>query len=231
MAVGMEQLQVVQAILATVYTPDPVVDLPLFFLLQELSAATTASSLLLPQIRDLRTPGQGCLHPLEQPSLEVPLPCRVIRVGLAANLHMPLDAYSSRLHQADGVRLSLTIPDSSGKHPTAVPEPLEVFLLDPLPAFLTMALAAPTPEHATDPRIHVAKGALTARMTVIHRPALDLWIQGPDQFSRRAVASLPLYYFPDPGPATTGIPLPTLAYPEMAIEIDIFAIKEAADGL
>ena len=39
------------------------------------------------------------------------------------------------------------------------------------------------------------------------------------------------YFFPDPGPATTGIPLPTLAYPEMAIEIDIFAIKEAADGL
>ena len=39
------------------------------------------------------------------------------------------------------------------------------------------------------------------------------------------------YFFPDPGPATTGIPLPTLAYPDMAIEIDIFAIKEAADGL
>ena len=39
------------------------------------------------------------------------------------------------------------------------------------------------------------------------------------------------YFFPDPGPATTGIPLPTRAYPEMAIEIDIFAIKEAADGL
>ena len=39
------------------------------------------------------------------------------------------------------------------------------------------------------------------------------------------------YFFPDPGPATTGIPLPTLAYPEMAIEIDIFAMKEAADGI
>ena len=39
------------------------------------------------------------------------------------------------------------------------------------------------------------------------------------------------YFFPDPGPATTGIPLPTLAYPDMAIEIDIFAMKEAADGI
>lgn len=39
------------------------------------------------------------------------------------------------------------------------------------------------------------------------------------------------YFFPDPGPATTGIPLPTLAYPDMAIEIDIFAMKEAENGL
>jgi len=33
-------------------------------------------------------------------------------------------------------------------------------------------------------------------------------------------------YFPDPGPATTGIPLPKLAYPEMMIEIDVFAMTE-----
>lgn len=39
------------------------------------------------------------------------------------------------------------------------------------------------------------------------------------------------YFFPDAGPAMTGIPLPVLAYPDMAIEIDIFAMKEAEDGL
>ncbi|MGE0211323.1 MAG: RidA family protein [Parvibaculaceae bacterium] len=33
-------------------------------------------------------------------------------------------------------------------------------------------------------------------------------------------------FFVDPGPATTGIPLPKLAYPEMVIEIDIFAMAE-----
>jgi enamine deaminase RidA (YjgF/YER057c/UK114 family) len=33
-------------------------------------------------------------------------------------------------------------------------------------------------------------------------------------------------FFPDPGPATTGIPLPILAYPEMVIEIDVFAMTE-----
>jgi hypothetical protein len=32
-------------------------------------------------------------------------------------------------------------------------------------------------------------------------------------------------------PPPTGIPLPTLAYPDRAIEIDSFAMKEAADGL
>jgi enamine deaminase RidA (YjgF/YER057c/UK114 family) len=33
-------------------------------------------------------------------------------------------------------------------------------------------------------------------------------------------------FFPEPGPATTGIPLPKLAYPEMVIEIDVFAMTE-----
>ncbi len=33
-------------------------------------------------------------------------------------------------------------------------------------------------------------------------------------------------FFSDPGPATTGIPLPVLAYPGMVIEIDVFAMAE-----
>lgn len=33
-------------------------------------------------------------------------------------------------------------------------------------------------------------------------------------------------HFQDPGPATTGIPLPALAYPGMVIEIDVFAMAE-----
>ena len=33
-------------------------------------------------------------------------------------------------------------------------------------------------------------------------------------------------FFRDPGPATTGIPLPKLAYPRMVIEIDVFAMSE-----
>lgn len=33
-------------------------------------------------------------------------------------------------------------------------------------------------------------------------------------------------FFNDPGPATTGIPLPALAYPGMMIEIDVFAMTE-----
>jgi enamine deaminase RidA (YjgF/YER057c/UK114 family) len=33
-------------------------------------------------------------------------------------------------------------------------------------------------------------------------------------------------FFAEPGPATTGIPLPALAYPDMMIEIDIYAMAE-----
>jgi enamine deaminase RidA (YjgF/YER057c/UK114 family) len=33
-------------------------------------------------------------------------------------------------------------------------------------------------------------------------------------------------HFTEPGPATTGIPLPVLAYPDMSIEIDVFAMTE-----
>jgi enamine deaminase RidA (YjgF/YER057c/UK114 family) len=33
-------------------------------------------------------------------------------------------------------------------------------------------------------------------------------------------------FFPDPGPATTGVPLPALAYPAMVIEIDTYAMAE-----
>jgi enamine deaminase RidA (YjgF/YER057c/UK114 family) len=33
-------------------------------------------------------------------------------------------------------------------------------------------------------------------------------------------------FFPEPGPATTGIPLPKLAYPQMVIEIDVFAMTD-----
>jgi enamine deaminase RidA (YjgF/YER057c/UK114 family) len=37
-------------------------------------------------------------------------------------------------------------------------------------------------------------------------------------------------YFRDPGPATTGIPLPALGYPGMVIEIDVFAMAEPDRG-
>ena len=44
-------------------------------------------------------------------------------------------------------------------------------------------------------------------------------------------ANLPIRssYFTDPGPATTGVPLPALAYESMVIEIDAFAMTEKDD--
>ena len=36
-------------------------------------------------------------------------------------------------------------------------------------------------------------------------------------------------YFSDPGPATTGVPLPVLAYDAMVVEIDAFAMKRRSE--
>lgn len=47
---------------------------------------------------------------------------------------------------------------------------------------------------------------------------------GPDDLHKNlAIRSS---FFREPGPATTGIPLPNLAYPEMVIEIDVFAMTK-----
>jgi enamine deaminase RidA (YjgF/YER057c/UK114 family) len=46
---------------------------------------------------------------------------------------------------------------------------------------------------------------------------------GEDLHSNLSIRSS---FFPEPGPATTGIPLPKLAYPDMVIEIDVFAMTE-----
>src|SRR5438876_213098 len=100
-AVGVEQLQVVQLVRATQRPLDPVVDLPLLAFLQELTAATTASSLLAVQAPYLHPSYQTGLHLLVQPFLVILLPFRVVWVGVAAYLHVPPDAHPCRRLQAD----------------------------------------------------------------------------------------------------------------------------------
>lgn len=53
-------------------------------------------------------------------------------------------------------------------------------------------------------------------------------VYGGDCGEEALNANLPIRstYFTDPGPATTGVPLPELAYPGMMVEIDIDAMKE-----
>jgi enamine deaminase RidA (YjgF/YER057c/UK114 family) len=47
---------------------------------------------------------------------------------------------------------------------------------------------------------------------------------GPEE--RHKSLSISASFFPHPGPATTGIPLPKLAYPRMVTEIDVFAMTD-----
>src|SRR5262249_12433741 len=72
-------------------------------------------------------------------------------------------------------------------------------LLDPLLGLPAVASPTPPPEHAKDPGIDITEGAFTACVAVVQRPAPDLAVQRPDQFPRRAVASLLTEYFPDSG--------------------------------
>lgn len=45
-------------------------------------------------------------------------------------------------------------------------------------------------------------------------------------YTRHKSLSISASYFRDPGPATSGIPLPKLAYPRMVTEIDVFAMAD-----
>src|SRR5947209_7498324 len=58
---------------------------------------------------------------------------------------------------------------------------LEVFLLDPLPAFVGVASPTPPPQQPIDAVVHAGEGALTRGTSVVHRPALDLLIQTLDE--------------------------------------------------
>jgi enamine deaminase RidA (YjgF/YER057c/UK114 family) len=51
---------------------------------------------------------------------------------------------------------------------------------------------------------------------------------GPEDIHRNL--SIRSSFFREPGPATTGVPLPVLAYPRMVIEIDILAMAERDAG-
>ena len=53
-----------------------------------------------------------------------------------------------------------------------------------------MSLPTPVPDQPEDPSIHFGKGAFARCMTVVHRPALDLLIQAPDQVARRLAARI-----------------------------------------
>src|SRR5262249_31569957 len=114
-------------------------------------------------------------------------------------LHMPHYRHPRRFQQANRVRLSLAVPPDSREYPIAVAEPLEVFRLDPLPGLLVMSSPTPSPQHAKDPLIDIAEGAFTAGMAGVPRPSLDPGVPPRAPSPRRAVASLLLDYFPNPG--------------------------------
>src|SRR6516165_3599841 len=125
-------------------------DLPGLPLLEELTAPRAAPLLLLPQVVQPSSARERLLHLPEQASLEVSFPLGVVGVGVAPDLHVPPDRYPRRLQQANRVRLPLAVSPGPCEHPVALPDALEVFLLEPRPGLPAVAPPAPPPEHAED---------------------------------------------------------------------------------
>src|SRR5271165_3514705 len=98
------------------------------------------------------------------------------------------DPHLRCFHQLNRPALAFLVSQHAGEDPVAVTVLLEVFLLDPLPALFPVSSPAPAPHHLEDPMIHIRKGALARRITVIHGPALDLLVQTLDHCSCRQAA-------------------------------------------
>src|SRR5262249_724411 len=157
---------------------DPMVDLTVF--LRDVQGLTTdpASSLLvLPEIFDPTATGQRLGQLPTQPCFQVPFPLRIVGIDSAPDLHVTNDLHRRLRHQLDRPALALVVTQHAGQDPVAVTISLEVLPPDPLPTLVRVPSPAPSPHHLEDPMIHVRKGALARRITVIHGPALDLLVQ------------------------------------------------------
>src|SRR5271157_3298460 len=90
MAVGVQQLQVVERRLTTKTAPNPMVQVPgLLLNLQRLPAHQALTALSLPDIVDPAPPRKSVAHLPGHPLLQVQFPRRIVRVGCTPNLLPP----------------------------------------------------------------------------------------------------------------------------------------------
>src|SRR6185437_11814526 len=126
-------------------------------------------------------------------------------MGVTTYLHITPNRHRSRFHQMDRPRLAFAIQQRPGEDPMASTNLLEVFLLEPRPTLTPVTATTPMPDHTEDTSIHLGKGALAHRPTMVHRPAFDLLVQTLNQHTHAvAVTSLDCFlHLPQKRPHTT----------------------------
>jgi hypothetical protein len=111
MAVGMQQLHVVESLLTASAAPDPMVDLAVLLGdSQGLTADHASARLFLPEVFDPTATHQRLGQLPTQPCLQVQFPLRILGIDGAADLHVTNDPHLGRGHQLDRPALAFLVP-------------------------------------------------------------------------------------------------------------------------
>ena len=171
--VGVEEDQIVHAVLSALRAPDDVMTVPSLDLGDRLGADGTEAPLCLPEMEQLPFPSKMGLHLDAKALFEVDLPSGVIGIGSCFDLYMPFDRHLRRREEPDGSRIALCVDVFSGEDPPAIALRVEVFLLDPGLVLFRMPSPCPLPQDLEDGGVHGAQGCLPGVVSVRGRPAPD----------------------------------------------------------
>src|SRR5262249_6409012 len=117
-AVGVQQLQVVERLPAPVAAPQPMVQVPPALLhANELAAHHASGPLSLPEALDPAPPCKRPVQSPDQPFFQVRLPRRIVGVGFAPYLPLPSNPHLARFHQGDRPFPALAVAQAPGEDP------------------------------------------------------------------------------------------------------------------
>src|SRR5262245_20928452 len=145
MTVGMKQHKIVYVGTTAVAAPEQVVHVPSCFQRQRLTADPTLAVLLPPEVTRCPATDQGAGHLRRQTLLEVPLPGRVVRIGLPSDFHVSPDGGGPCLDQPDRLLATCLVRDRAAKALAAASGMCEVFRLYPSCGFVSVSPSRPTP--------------------------------------------------------------------------------------
>ncbi len=143
-----------------------------------------AESLLLPpQVNESPFPLQvfHCFH--VEPMLKVRFPGRVIRIGVLADFHMPLNGGACCCSQLHFAGFPILLCDGPKEHPVPVSNGTEVFLAYPFLPFMRVPSLCPLPHQLVNGTVHFRVDRFAHHMLVIQRPSLNARIERHNQSS------------------------------------------------